>query len=69
LSGASPFDYLTELDRHAIRAATHPADWMPWNYRETLERMEHVQTPSEESQQEERHGSQATQGAGEAQER
>lgn len=69
LCGESPFDYLTALDRHAIRAATHPADWMPWNYRQTLERMKHVQTPSEESQQDERHGSQAAQGAGEAQER
>jgi len=36
LCGANPFDYLTELDRHACHAASHPADWMPWNYRETL---------------------------------
>jgi transposase len=36
LCGANPFDYLTELDRHASDAATHPAAWMPWNYRETL---------------------------------
>ena len=36
LCGANPFDYLTELDRHASEAATHPAAWMPWNYRETL---------------------------------
>jgi transposase len=36
LCGANPFDYLTELDRHATEAATHPVAWMPWNYRETL---------------------------------
>jgi hypothetical protein len=36
LSGANSFDYLTELQRHARELATHPADWMPWNYRETL---------------------------------
>jgi hypothetical protein len=36
LCGANPFDYLTELDRHANRAASHPAAWMPWNYRETV---------------------------------
>jgi hypothetical protein len=36
LCGANPFDYLTELDRHTSEAATHPAAWMPWNYRETL---------------------------------
>jgi hypothetical protein len=28
--------YLTELQRHAQKLATRPAEWMPWNYRETL---------------------------------
>jgi transposase len=36
LCGANPFDYLTELDRHADEAASAPRDWMPWNYRQTL---------------------------------
>ena len=36
LCGANPFDYLTELDRHASEAASNPAAWMPWNYREPL---------------------------------
>ena len=36
LCGANPFDYLTELDRHAIQAASNPAAWMPWSYRETV---------------------------------
>jgi transposase len=36
LCGANPFDYLTELDRHASAVASTPAAWMPWNYRETL---------------------------------
>jgi transposase len=36
LCGANPFDYLTELDRHASEPASNPAAWMPWNYRETL---------------------------------
>jgi transposase len=36
LCGVNPFDYLTELDRHASAAASTPAAWMPWNYRETL---------------------------------
>jgi transposase len=36
LCEANPFDYLTELDRHASQAASNPAAWMPWNYRETL---------------------------------
>jgi len=36
LCGASPFDYLTELQRHAQEVAANPASWMPWNYRETL---------------------------------
>jgi hypothetical protein len=36
LCGASSFDYLTELQRHAQELAANPAPWMPWNYRETL---------------------------------
>jgi len=35
--GANPFDYLTELQRHAPQVAAHPQNWMPWNYRETLD--------------------------------
>ncbi len=34
-----PFDYLTELLRHPVALAVHPADWMPWNHMETLARM------------------------------
>jgi len=36
LNGANPFDYLTELERHASEVAVNPQDWMPWNYRTTL---------------------------------
>jgi hypothetical protein len=32
LCGADPFDYLTELQRHAEDLAARPEDWMPWNY-------------------------------------
>jgi hypothetical protein len=38
LCGANSFDYLIELQRHVRDLATHPAEWMPWNYRETLAR-------------------------------
>ena len=38
LNAVNPFDYLTELQRHAEKLAANPADWMPWNYRQTLER-------------------------------
>lgn len=37
LSGANPFDYLTQLQRHANELARNPSAWMPWNYRATLE--------------------------------
>lgn len=37
LCGGNPFDYLTELQRHAAELARHPERWMPWNYRATLE--------------------------------
>ncbi len=36
LCGASAFDYLTALHRHADDAALNPAAWMPWNYRQAL---------------------------------
>src|SRR5665213_4082603 len=38
LCGANSFDYLVELQRHARELAACPAEWMPWNYRETLGR-------------------------------
>lgn len=37
LNGVNPFDYLTELERHGEALASHPEQWMPWNYRSTLE--------------------------------
>ena len=36
LNGVNPYDYLTELIRHADELASQPADWMPWTYRDTL---------------------------------
>jgi len=39
LVGANPFDYLCELQRHAGQLKESPKQWMPWNYRETLQRM------------------------------
>jgi transposase len=36
LNGVNPFDYLTELQRHANELASHPDRWMPWNYRQML---------------------------------
>jgi hypothetical protein len=39
LNGANPFDYLTELQRHAAELKQNPSEWMPWNYRETLARL------------------------------
>jgi hypothetical protein len=39
LNGVNPFDYLTELQRHRTELAQAPADWMPWSYRDTLNRI------------------------------
>lgn len=36
LSDVNPFDYLTELHRHAKDLSVNPSKWMPWNYRDTL---------------------------------
>ncbi len=39
LNGANPFDYLTQLQRHADELKQNPSEWMPWNYRDTLARL------------------------------
>jgi len=36
LNEVNPFDYLTELQRHADAVAAHPERWLPWNYRAEL---------------------------------
>jgi len=36
LCGASPFDYLTQLQRHAEAVAAAPQHWLPWNYRDNF---------------------------------
>jgi transposase len=36
LNGANPFDYLNSLQRNAMAVAVAPANWMPWNYRNTI---------------------------------
>lgn len=36
LCDVNSFEYLIELQRHASELAVSPADWMPWNYRQTL---------------------------------
>jgi hypothetical protein len=37
LCGTNSFDYLSELQRHAEELASQPTQWMPWNYRKTLQ--------------------------------
>ena len=37
MNGVNPFGYLTELNKHADELSTHPADWMPWTYQDTLD--------------------------------
>ena len=34
LCQANPFDYLTELQHHAVELSANPSAWMPWNYRQ-----------------------------------
>jgi hypothetical protein len=40
INGADPFDYLVCLLRHADQAAEAPGDWMPWNYRATVDKLD-----------------------------
>jgi hypothetical protein len=39
LNGVNSFRYLIELQRHAAAVKPAPADWMPWNYGETVVRL------------------------------
>ncbi|MEO2045873.1 MAG: transposase [Pirellulales bacterium] len=34
---ANPFEYLTKLQRHADQLSSSPQDWIPWNYRATMD--------------------------------
>ncbi len=40
LSEINSFEYLIELQRHTRELAASPAEWMPWNYRDTIGRRE-----------------------------
>jgi transposase len=46
LNDVDPFDYLTELQKHANELSSHPDRWMPWNYRQMLQETDvtHSQT-------------------------
>lgn len=46
LNGANPFDYLVQLQRHADDVANSPEEWMPWNYLDTLARLEPAAIPA-----------------------
>ena len=36
LCAANPLDYLNAIQRHAKQALEHPAQWLPWNYKQAL---------------------------------
>jgi hypothetical protein len=38
LNKANPFDYLTQLQKHANELSSDPDSWMPWNYQDMLQR-------------------------------
>jgi len=40
LSGANPFEYLTQLQRHASELSASPRDWLPWNYGARLSQLD-----------------------------
>ena len=45
LNAANPFDYLVSLLRYHEEAAKAPADWMPWNYQDSVVRLTKVSSP------------------------
>jgi transposase len=38
LNKVNPFEYLTQLQKHASELSSEPDSWMPWNYRDMLQR-------------------------------
>jgi len=38
LNSVDPFDYITQLQRHAKEVRAHPEQWLPWTYRPTITR-------------------------------
>jgi hypothetical protein len=40
LNGENPLSYLTAILMHSKEVAKSPADWLPWNYRATLESLQ-----------------------------
>ncbi|OQA02270.1 MAG: hypothetical protein BWY71_00071 [Planctomycetes bacterium ADurb.Bin412] len=38
LNEINPFDYLTQVQKHAGEVSPHPDCWLPWNYRQTLQK-------------------------------
>ncbi len=37
LNKTNPFEYLTELHKHANQLSSDPDSWMPWNYQDMLQ--------------------------------
>lgn len=40
LAKEMPFEYLVAVQKHREQVEDSPGDWLPWNYRETLEQLE-----------------------------
>jgi hypothetical protein len=38
-NGENPFDYIVALQRHELELLKNPADWMPWNFRQSVARL------------------------------
>lgn len=43
LNGVNPFEYLVALLRHADKMAQDPRSWLPWNYKDALDRVDAVE--------------------------
>jgi len=46
LNDANPLDYLAALREHAGLALKNPSQWLPWNYRKTLQALQAPQAPN-----------------------
>jgi transposase len=44
LTKDNQFDYLTEMQKHYKEVKSNPSKWIPWNYQETIDKVEDRRT-------------------------
>jgi len=48
-AGANPFEYLTQFQHHSSEVFKHPAQWIPWNYKDAFKELIPARASNSES--------------------